>query len=100
MLGKRLSDKIRIQSIKKLTKTKDVTKTIKKLKWKWSGHTIRGKEKWSKTIMNWFTGHKKRKRGRPFRRWVDDIKAIAGNTWTRVAKDREEWRRLEEAFCQ
>lgn len=98
MIGKRLSDRIKIATIKKQTRTKDVVKTIKKLKWKWSGHTIRGSEKWSKLVMNWFTSDKKRKRGRPFRRWVDDIKAIAGGTWTRVANDREKWRQLEEAF--
>lgn len=99
MTGKRLSDRIRTETIKKHTKTKDVTKTILKLKWKWSGHTIRGKDKWSKMIMNWFTSHNKRQRGRPLRRWVDDIKAIAGSTWTRLAGDREEWRKLEEAFA-
>lgn len=98
MMGKRLSDRIRVDTIKEYTKTKHVTTTIKKLKWRWSGHIIRDKDKWSKSIMNWFTSHMKRKRGRPSRRWVDDIKAVAGGLWTRTAKDREEWKRLEEAF--
>lgn len=98
MMGKRLSDRIRVDTIKEYTKTKHVTSTIKKLKWRWSGHIIRDKDKWSKSIMNWFTSHMKRKRGRPSRRWVDDIKAVAGGLWTRTAKDREEWKRLEEAF--
>nr|XP_026490098.1 uncharacterized protein LOC113396394 [Vanessa tameamea] len=98
-MGKRLSDKIRTETIKKQTKTKYVIKTIRKLKWKWTGHTIRGKEKWSKSIMNWFTGHNKRKRGRPLRRRMDDIKAVAAGTWMRVANDREECRKLEEAFA-
>ncbi|GBP27586.1 hypothetical protein EVAR_102838_1 [Eumeta japonica] len=54
------------------------------------GHTISGKEKWSKVIMNSYTSHKKRKRGRRFRRWMDDVKATAEDTWTRTPKGREE----------
>lgn len=99
MMGKKLSDKMRTTTIKKYTKTNNVTVIIKKLKWKWAGHTVRGQEKWSKTLMNWYTGYMKRKRGRPFQRWVDEIKAVAGNTWTRKARDRQMWRQLEEAFA-
>lgn len=40
MIGKRLSDRIRTKTIKKYTKTQDVTITIKKIKWRWVGHTI------------------------------------------------------------
>ncbi|XP_045454782.1 uncharacterized protein LOC123664232 [Melitaea cinxia] len=99
MMGKKLSDKIRITTIKNYTKTNNVTVIIKKLKWKWAGHTVRGHEKWSKILMNWYTGYMKRKRGRSFQRWVDEIKAVAGNTWTRKARDRQMWRQLEEAFA-
>lgn len=99
MMGKKLSDRIRTVDIKKYTKTKDVTVTIKNLKWKWIGHTIRGKEKWSKTIMFWFTRDRNRKRGRPPRRWVDEIKFVAGGKWTRAANDRQKWRQLGEAFA-
>ncbi|CAB3233298.1 unnamed protein product [Arctia plantaginis] len=30
----------------------------------------------------------------------DDILAIAGSTWTRLADDRNKWQRMEEAFVQ
>lgn len=99
MMGKRLSDKVRNIDIKKCTKTKDITTTIKKLKWKWAGHTIRGREKWSKAIMYWFTRDKKRKRGRPTRRWEDEIKSAAGGCWTTIARDRDKWKELGEAFA-
>ncbi|GBP53047.1 hypothetical protein EVAR_43333_1 [Eumeta japonica] len=32
------------------------------------------------------------------KRWEDDIGQIAGITWGRVAIEKPEWRRLEEAF--
>lgn len=41
----------------------------------------------SKVIINWFTKHEKRKRGGSYTRWVDDIKAAAGGTWSRMAKE-------------
>nr|XP_034832243.1 uncharacterized protein LOC117989050 [Maniola hyperantus] len=100
MMGKKLSDRIRTTTIKKYTKTKDVSITIRNLKWKWAGHTIRGQDKWSKTVMHWYTGHLKRKRGRPAQRWVDDIRETAGATWSRTAGDRNIWRQLEEAFAK
>lgn len=37
-------------------------------------------------------------RERSLRRWMDDIKAVAGVTWTRTANNREKWKKLEEAF--
>uniref|UniRef100_A0A2A4J025 Reverse transcriptase domain-containing protein n=1 Tax=Heliothis virescens TaxID=7102 RepID=A0A2A4J025_HELVI len=99
MVGKRLSDKIRTSTIRKYTKIKDVTVTIRKLKWKWAGHTVRGTDKWSKTILFWFTSNRKRKRGRPLRRWVDDIKNTAGKRWTTLANNRTKWKELGEAFA-
>ncbi|GBP56022.1 hypothetical protein EVAR_97443_1 [Eumeta japonica] len=41
----------------------------------------------------------KRKRGRQQKRWDDDIRKVAGITWSRVARERSEWSRLEEAFA-
>ncbi|GBP14526.1 hypothetical protein EVAR_7796_1 [Eumeta japonica] len=40
----------------------------------------------------------KEKRGRPQKRWEDDIRQVAGVTWNRVVQDRHEWKRLEESF--
>ncbi|CAH2245091.1 jg15929 [Pararge aegeria aegeria] len=42
-------------------------------------------------------GHFTRKQGRPFQRWVDDIKTTAGGTC--MARNRKLWRKLEEAFA-
>ena len=60
---------------------------------------IRGKDKWSKLTTQWYLREGKRKKGRPQKRWGDDIKHVADTTWNRIAQDRHEWKRLEEAFA-
>ena len=100
LLHIRKTDKIRLTTIRKRTKVKDVFTTIKTLKWKWTGHMMRNcKNKWSKTITEWYPRDSKRGRGRQYRRWEDDLKAVAGNIWRRKARDRELWRTLEEAYA-
>ena len=99
MHGVRKSDKIRSHTIRCRTKANDVVLCIKRLKWRWAGHTIRGKDKWSKLVTQWYPREGKRKKGRPPRRWEDDIRQVAGKTWHRVASNRREWKRLEEAFA-
>lgn len=41
---KTISDRMRIDTIKKYKKTQDDTKSIRKLKWRWVGNSIRGME--------------------------------------------------------
>ena len=60
---------------------------------------IKGQEKWSKIVTRWYPREGKRKRRRPQKRWHDDIRQVAGVTWNRVAQDRQEWKKLEEAFA-
>ena len=85
--------------IRNKTKVPDVTHKIKRLKWQWAGHIIRGQDKWSKFVTEWYPREGKRRRGRPLKRWDDDIRQVAGVTWNRVAQERHEWKRLEEAFA-
>ncbi|GBP27588.1 hypothetical protein EVAR_102840_1 [Eumeta japonica] len=71
----------------------------KKLKWRWTGHMLREeKEKWTRLITEWYPRGNKRSKGRQHKRWEDDIKQIARAKWTRIARDRETWKSLEEAF--
>ena len=37
-------------------------------------------------------------RGRPSRRWQDDIARKEGTTWNRKARDRGQWKALMEGF--
>jgi hypothetical protein len=99
ILKKRRLDKIKNSELRDKTKLEDVAYKVKHLKWKWAGHTIRGPEKWSKILTTWYPRGCKRKRGRQFKRWEDEIIEMAGKTWTRVVTDREKWRRLGEAFA-
>ncbi|GFS11875.1 endonuclease-reverse transcriptase [Elysia marginata] len=49
-------------------------------------------------VTEWQPRNGKRSRGRQARRWRDDIVRTMGNTWTREAKDKEEWRRGAEGL--
>ncbi|GFR57455.1 endonuclease-reverse transcriptase [Elysia marginata] len=49
-------------------------------------------------VTEWQPRNGKRSRGRQARRWRDDIVRTMGNTWTREAKDKEEWRRGAEGI--
>ncbi|GBP25799.1 Putative uncharacterized transposon-derived protein F52C9.6 [Eumeta japonica] len=99
MLSVKRSDKLRNCAIRYKTSTRDITLKVRKLKWRCTGHMIRGHGKWNKKGTRWYPREGKRKRGRPQKRWDDDIREVAGAMWNRVAPDRSEWKRLEEAFA-
>ncbi|RVE48334.1 hypothetical protein evm_006994 [Chilo suppressalis] len=72
-----------------------------KLKWKWAGHVARLSDgRWTKKITEWRGPYDKRKIGRPYKRWSDDIIQTANIHWTKSAQDRKKWEKLEEAFTQ
>lgn len=79
----------------------DALDYAKKLKWKWAGHVARMADKrWTNQITTWPGPRGKRKDGRPYMRWSDDIAKIAGPKWTLTAQDRSNWLSLEEAFTR
>ncbi|KAI8427328.1 hypothetical protein MSG28_001907 [Choristoneura fumiferana] len=97
MLSIRLSDRCKSSTIRKRTKVSDVLLKIKRLKWSWTGHIIRtNREKWTKDVMEWYPRNGKRRKGRPIKRWEDDLP----KGWRRLAHDREEWKKLGEAYAQ
>lgn len=99
VLGIKLQDKIKLEQIKEETNFKDILKTIWKQKWSWTGHAMRNKEhKWTRIITTWYPRDRKRKKGRPLKRWEDDIRGAAGGLWIRHSMNRNEWRALEEVF--
>ncbi|KAJ8705237.1 hypothetical protein PYW07_011064 [Mythimna separata] len=99
MLNIKKIQKINHNKIRSKTKAIDALKYSQKLKWKWAGHAARLKDhRWTKTVTSWKGPPGKRYRGRPFTRWDDDIKKIAGPEWQQIAQDREKWKALEEAF--
>lgn len=100
ILGIRKIDRVRHTKIRERTRQIDFLLHSMKQKWKWAGHIARTTDsRWTKrTVVLWKGPKGKRKRGRPFRRWIDDIKDTAGDEWQSKAKDRKQWTKLEEAF--
>ena len=101
MLGIKLIDKVPNLEIREKTKVNDVLAEITKLKWKWAGHVARMKDnRWTVRCTEWQVRDGKRSKGRPKRRWRDDIQQWLGATWSRKARDRQKWRDLAEGYFQ
>ena len=82
MLGIKLIDKIPNLEIREKTKVNDIIEEITKLKWKWAGHVARMKDnRWTIRCTEWQVRDGKRSRGRPKRRWRDDIQQWLRATW-------------------
>ena len=82
------------------TKMQNIMIHIKQMKWRWAGHIMRlTDERWIKQITEWCPINKTRNRRRPARRWRDDLKLAAGVEWRRIARDRDAWSHLGEAYA-
>lgn len=94
--------KVKNETIRHKTKITDALTKALKLKWQWAGHITRYTDnRWTILSTKWrgpTTG--KRKIGRPTKRWTDDITKTAGKDWVSKGRDRELWKKLEEAFTQ
>ncbi|PSN57651.1 hypothetical protein C0J52_05422, partial [Blattella germanica] len=65
-------------------------------KWKWGSHVTRLQDnRWTYKTTVWDPRIGKRTQGRPRCRWADLFKEHAGCQWSRLAGNREQWRRLE-----
>ena len=99
MLDLKLKDKIPCSEIRKRTKIIDIIEYTLKQKWKWAGHIARLKDnRWTRRCTEWQPRRGKRSRGRPSRRWQDDITEKEGTTWIRKAADRQRWKTLMEGY--
>lgn len=99
IIGKTRRDRVRNTWVRNKTRFKDIVKIVMKRKWKWAGHIVRGKERWTTRVMNWCPREFKRARGRPRDRWDKEMRLVCGGaTWRRVAEERREWKRMGEVF--
>ena len=81
-----MQDKITYSGIGKGTKIIDIREYTLKQKWRWAGHIARMKDKsWTKRCTERPPRRGKRSRGRPSRRWQDDIVREEETTWNRKA---------------
>lgn len=91
-----LKDKIRNSEIRKRTGIQDVVIRATDIKWKWGGHLMRmEQQRWAQTTTVWEPRVGWRHQGRQATRWEDYFGKTAGSLWSRVAKDREEWKRIQ-----
>lgn len=99
MLKIRKIQKIKNVTIRQKTKITDALIHALTLKWKWAGHISRYTDKrWTIETTRWKGPIGKRNVGRPMTRWADDIIQVAGKEWMNSGKDRELWKKMEEAF--
>ena len=99
MLDLKLQDKTPCSEIRKRTKIIDIIAYTLKQKWKWAGHIARMEDnRWTKRCTEWQPRRRKRSRGRPSRRWQDDITEKEGTTWIRKATDKRQWKTLMEGY--
>jgi hypothetical protein len=99
MIGVTMRDRKTNEWVREQTGLRDIKLVTSKLKWQWAGHIARLPDnRWTKTVTEWIPLEGKRKQARPKLRWEDEIRKCAGVTWMRVAANRVEWKRHEEAF--
>ena len=88
--------------VRERTKLIDIIYTVRKMKWSWAGHINRLKDdRWTSRVTTWRPYDKKRRQGRPAKRWRDDLDKYWSDTiWQRTEQDRVIWRRHADAFAQ
>ncbi|KOB77663.1 Endonuclease-reverse transcriptase [Operophtera brumata] len=97
MLNVRLKDRKRLTEIRHITKVANVSNKIRRLKWRWIGHTLRSKKtKWTYDTTVWYPRDGKRSRGRPVKRWDDDLP----KEWRSASLGRVRWHKMEEAYVR
>lgn len=86
--------------LKNLYKDPDIISTIKTQRIKWLGHLIRMRNDRGPKMAYERKPEGRRKRGRPRKRWSEDVendlKQLGVRTWRRKALDREEWKEVIE----
>ena len=101
ILGIRQIEKVPNKTIREKTGVDDILEVLTKTRWQWAGHVARMKDNgWTIRCTEWQVRNGRRSRGRPRRRWRDDLQQWQGATWSRTAKDRQQWRCLAEGYLQ
>ena len=60
--------------VRERTKVTDTITIVRKMKWSWAGHINRLKlDRWISRVTTWRLYDKKRRQGRPAKRWRDDL---------------------------
>ncbi|PSN54154.1 hypothetical protein C0J52_06854 [Blattella germanica] len=86
------------RELEQLMKNEDIVRFIKSRRLAWMGHVLRMDEsRIPRRIMEWKPVGRRNK-GRPWKRWVDDvemdIRTMNIRGWRRLAMDRADWKRV------
>ena len=99
ILGVKRIDRIQNTTLRSKTGIVDVGVKTARLKWDWAGHVCRmHPQRWAKLATEW-APEGSRRRGRPRRRWRDDLDVFLNN-WLEITLNREDWKLRREAFAQ
>ena len=94
-----LRDRVRCEDLGKSTGMRDASNLAERLKWKWSGHVARmDNKRWTNKLTMLDPREGRRNVGRQRTRWADQLKRLAGDQWSRSAKDRVLWKELEKTL--
>ncbi|CAG9133292.1 unnamed protein product [Plutella xylostella] len=100
ILGVKRTDRIRNTDLRSKTQIADVGAKTAKLKWDWAGHVCRMQpERWAKNATKWIPNNGRRRRGRPRKRWRDDLDNF-NTEWCEQAQERDKWNVQGETFAQ
>jgi hypothetical protein len=56
--------------------------------------------RWTLEILEWYPRGCERKQVIPSGRWADELIRMCGVKWMQISQDRQEWKRIGEAFIQ
>ena len=88
-------DKIRNEIIRYKTGVNDIIERVRCMRGQRAGHVARmSNTRWAKITSEWTLREGIRIRGRPKRRWRDNIEEVGSSQWMRVAQNRSAWREL------
>ena len=83
LLNIRKRNKIRNEIIRCKTGVKDIIERVLCMRGQWSGHVARmSNTRWAKITSEWTPREGKRVRGRPKRRWRDNIEEVGSSQWS------------------
>ena len=95
ILGITPRDRVSNTRLQEITASENAAQQASITKWRWGGHVARQQQgRWAQEATMWDPYAGKRTPGRPRRRWADTFKEHIGVHWSKIARDRKEWRQL------
>ena len=99
ILGVATRDGISNTQLQEWSMLKSTAQQASRSKSNWAGHVARlHHTRWAQATTMWDPYRGKRIRGRPSTRWADYFNKLAGPHWSKMARDRNEWKPVERSL--